>query len=180
MILVSLVAAQEIYAGRGRRTGTPSRDRGSLYVLWLLIGLGYAAAFYLWRQRGGPPGPRLGNGALWVGFAVLLAGMALRLWAVRTLGPWFTFVVKVSDDQPVVESGPYRLLRHPSYTGAILGGVGLGLSLRYALAPLIVAVPMTAGMLIRIRVEEQALLAGIGAPYRAYMTRTKRLVPYLW
>jgi protein-S-isoprenylcysteine O-methyltransferase Ste14 len=177
--LTILLIAQEVYAGRRSRADAQARDRGSLYVVWLLMGLGYFTAFSLWGSSH-PPGPRLARWALGVGAAVALAGMALRVWSVRTLGRYFTFVVKVTDDQPVIQTGPYRLLRHPSYAGALLTGVGLGLSLRYAYAPLIIAVPQLLGLAIRMRVEERALAEAIGEPYRAYMRRTKRIVPFIW
>ena len=86
----------------------------------------------------------------------------------------------VSGDQKVVDTGPYRWLRHPSYTGGALEGIGIGLSLRYGLGPVIVGGGMLASYLIRIAVEEKALAEGIGEPYRAYMTRTKRLIPFVW
>jgi protein-S-isoprenylcysteine O-methyltransferase len=179
LALVSLMVVMEIYASRVRRTDAPTRDRGSLFAIWGLIGLGYWSAFSLWGVSH-PPGPRLGAWALWAGMAVALAGIVLRVWSVATLGRYFTYVVKVTPDQPVVETGPYRLLRHPSYTGALLTGLGIGLALRYALAPAVIVVTSLAGYAIRMRVEERALAEGIGEPYRAYMTRTKRLIPFVW
>ncbi|MBS0332410.1 MAG: isoprenylcysteine carboxylmethyltransferase family protein [Proteobacteria bacterium] len=178
MGLVSGVALVEIYASRRRRAGAQTRDRGSLLMILPLIGAGYAVGFGLWDA--GPPPPYLGLWALWAGAAVAVAGMALRLWSVATLGKYFTYVVKVSPDQAVVEHGPYRRIRHPSYTGGLMTAVGIGLSLRYAWAPLLIGLPNLAGYLIRIFVEEAALAQGLGAPYRDYMRRTKRLIPYVW
>jgi protein-S-isoprenylcysteine O-methyltransferase Ste14 len=177
-ILLSLLALLEVYANRLRRAGVASGDRGTLLIVMLLVGGGYWAGLSLWAA--GPPGPRLGAWALWAGAAVALCGMALRLWAVVTLGQYFTYTVKVSPDQKVVDSGPYHLLRHPSYTGGLLMALGIGLTLRYAWGPLLVAGPSLAGYLIRIRVEERALAEGIGAHYRYYMQRTTRLIPFVW
>lgn len=160
-----------------RRADAAERDRGSLLAVQVLAGLGYFVAFSQWRQR---PGPELASWALWAGAAVALAGMALRVWSIVTLGRWFTVRVRVSEDQPVVDSGPYRLVRHPSYAGALVAALGIGISLRYALAPLFTVLPQLVGLLIRVRVEEQALLEAIGEPYRAYRMRTKRLIPYVW
>lgn len=179
MVLTVLLVAHEAYAGRLSRREAQARDRGSLYAIWALTALGYFLAFSFWGARA-PPGPRLGPWALWVGAAAAAAGIGLRFWSVRTLGRYFTFLVKVTTDQPVIEAGPYRLLRHPSYAGAVLTGIGVGLSLRYALAPLIIAVPQTLGLILRMGVEERALSEAIGEPYRAYMRRTKRLVPFVW
>jgi protein-S-isoprenylcysteine O-methyltransferase len=178
-LLVVLLAGMEIYASRVKRAEADTRDRGSLFVIAGLIAASYWIAFWLWAYHR-PPGPLLGDWAIWVGAAVAVAGAALRIWSVRTLGRYFTYVVKVSDDQPVVESGPYRLLRHPSYTGALLVAIGIGLSLRYVLAPVILGGMQLVAYSIRMAVEERALAEGIGEPYRAYMRRTKRIVPFLW
>jgi protein-S-isoprenylcysteine O-methyltransferase Ste14 len=179
IVLVALMMAMESYAGRVQRPDAERRDNGSLYVIYLLQLGGFATAFGLWGSGHAPP-PRLGAWALWAGAAVELVGMALRVWAVKTLGQYFTYVVKVSPDQKVVDTGPYRLLRHPSYTGGALAGIGIGLSLRYGLGPVIIGGAMLASYLIRIAVEERALVGGIGEPYRAYMQRTKRLIPFIW
>jgi protein-S-isoprenylcysteine O-methyltransferase Ste14 len=179
LVLVTAMMLGEAYAGRLQRVDAQRRDNGSLYVIYLLQLGGFGTAFSLWGS-GRAPGPWLGAWALWAGAAVTLAGLALRVWSVRTLGQYFTYVVKVSADQKVVDVGPYRLLRHPSYTGGLLIGIGIGLSLRYALGPVIIGGAMLASYLIRIAVEERALAGGIGEPYRAYMTRTKRLIPFVW
>ena len=179
IVLLALMAVTEMYASRVQRGEAPNRDKGSFFAVVGLIALGYWAAFWLW---GWPlrHGPSLGGWAVWAGAALALAGMALRVWSIATLGRYFTYVVKVTPDQKVVETGPYRLLRHPSYTGALLTGIGIGLSLRFAAAPVAIGVTSFLGYWIRIVVEERALAEGIGEPYRAYMGRTKRLIPFVW
>jgi protein-S-isoprenylcysteine O-methyltransferase len=179
LLLVTMMMAMEAYAGRLRRDEAERRDLGSLFFIYLLMTGGFALAFGLWGS-GHPPRPRLGPWALSLGAVVAVGGMALRTWSVRTLGQYFTYVVQVSADQTVVESGPYRFVRHPSYTGGLLTVIGIGLSLRYALAPVIIGGATLASYLIRIAVEERALAEGIGEPYRAYMARTKRLIPLVW
>jgi len=104
----------------------------------------------------------------------------LRVWSVAVLGRYFTYVVQVSTDQQVVDTGPYRLIRHPSYTGALMMAGGIGLSLRHAWPPLLIVATSFTAYLIRMLVEEHALAQGLGEPYRAYMARTKRLIPFLW
>ena len=114
------------------------------------------------------------------GLAVLAAGVALRTWAILTLGRLFKFVVVIQDGHRVVESGPYRLLRHPSYTGALTAFLGVGVALDSWLSVLaLVAIPLAA-ILIRIRVEEAELAAALGTQYTSYADRTRRLVPGLW
>lgn len=110
--------------------------------------------------------------------AVAAAGVAFRLYALRSLGRFFTTRVMVAADQVVVETGPYQLLRHPSYTGALLTLLGVLLCSTnwLTLACFLLAIP---GFAYRIAVEEKALASGLGQPYRDYMRRTKRLIPYV-
>jgi protein-S-isoprenylcysteine O-methyltransferase Ste14 len=114
------------------------------------------------------------------GLVVLLAGLVLRGWSFKALGQYFTHVVMVSSDQPVIATGPYRVLRHPSYAGIILAVIGVGLaSANWAdlAGVLLVTLPP---LFWRIHVEEKALRATVGDRYRAYAARHKRLVPLVW
>lgn len=115
-----------------------------------------------------------------VGMVVLLAGLTLRGWSFKALGDYFTFTVMVSSDQPVVGAGPYRVLRHPSYTGILLACAGVGLAAANWVAfGVTVAAPL-ALLLCRIRIEERALVATLGERYRSYSADHKRLVPLVW
>jgi len=60
----------------------------------------------------------------WIGIACMLLGVALRWHAIRTLGRFFTRDVAVRGDQTVVQTGPYRLIRHPAYSGTLLTLLG--------------------------------------------------------
>jgi protein-S-isoprenylcysteine O-methyltransferase Ste14 len=59
----------------------------------------------------------------------MAVGIAIRQWAVMVLGRYFTTNVRVHPGQTVVEEGPYRWVRHPSYTGMLITFVGIGLAL---------------------------------------------------
>lgn len=114
------------------------------------------------------------------GLVVLLAGQTLRGWSFKTLGDYFTFTVMVSTDQPVVTAGPYRLLRHPSYSGLLLACAGVGLmAANWAGLIAVIMLPL-ALILWRIQIEEQALMATIGDRHRSYSSGHKRLVPLVW
>jgi protein-S-isoprenylcysteine O-methyltransferase len=76
-----------------------------------------------------------------------------------------------------VETGPYRVVRHPSYTGLLLQCAGLGIVLGTALTVFVIIVPASLVLFHRIRVEERALLANFGKRYETYTRRTKRLLP---
>jgi protein-S-isoprenylcysteine O-methyltransferase Ste14 len=113
-----------------------------------------------------------------LGIAVAIAGIALRWYAVLTLGRFFTTRVMTTKDQTVVQKGPYRLVRHPSYTGMLLTVLGVLLCQTnwISLACFALALP---GFAYRISVEESALVSALGQPYVDYMRRTKRLVPFV-
>jgi protein-S-isoprenylcysteine O-methyltransferase Ste14 len=114
------------------------------------------------------------------GLVILVAGLVLRGWAIMVLGDYFTGRVMVSADQPVITAGPYRLLRHPSYTGLLLACAGVGLaSANWIGLAAIVVLPLAA-VLWRIHAEESALLATLGDRYRTYAAQHKRLVPLIW
>jgi protein-S-isoprenylcysteine O-methyltransferase Ste14 len=155
------------------------RDRGSFFVLVASLVLGFAIAGTATSSAPGA-GIRSGRDVVFaIGLVVLAVGVALRFYAVIVLGRFFTLVVMTRSDQPVVDTGPYRRIRHPSYTGFLLALAGVMLIYANWLA-LIGLLPVLAGFLYRIRVEERVLSDELGDPYRSYMRRTKRLVPFLY
>jgi protein-S-isoprenylcysteine O-methyltransferase Ste14 len=111
---------------------------------------------------------------------LLWAGIAFRLWAIHTLGRFFRGVVHVQADHRVVTAGPYRVLRHPSYAGALVAVLGLALAFQNAVSLVALFGCALAGVLYRIRVEEQVLGSALGDAYTAYAAGTSRLVPGLW
>ena len=113
-----------------------------------------------------------------LGVVLALAGIAFRQYAVAALGRFFTTRVMTQPGQTVVETGPYRYIRHPSYSGMLLTVLGVLLCSTdwLSLACFVLALP---GMAYRIKVEEGALIQALGEPYRDYMRRTPRLVPFL-
>jgi protein-S-isoprenylcysteine O-methyltransferase Ste14 len=115
-----------------------------------------------------------------VGMVLMCVGIAVRQWAVALLGELFTIDVRVHPGQSVVDRGPYRWVRHPSYTGLIVTFVGIGLALGNWAGLLVLAVLPTAGLVVRIRFEERALLAGLGEPYRRFAASRPHLFPGLW
>ena len=116
----------------------------------------------------------------WLGLGAIISGGLLRRHCFRMLGRNFTGAVIVTPDQAVVERGAYRYVRHPSYTaGTILFlGIGLALGNWISLAVILGVVAIVYGY--RVNVEERALAAVIGDPYRRYMSRTTRFVPFLF
>ena len=161
------------------RKAASVQDRGSLGLLiglqWVGIALNFALASLL-------PGAALPwpLAFLLLGVICMLLGVALRWYAIWTLGRYFTRAVAVSADQQVVQRGPYRAIRHPAYSGTFLTMLGLGLALTNwaSLAALLTCVFL--GHLYRVSIEEKALSAAIGQPYIAYMHRTRRFIPFVF
>ena len=155
-------------------------DRNSLFVVAVSVALGIGGGFALASDV---HGAALSTGR-WpvfvVGVVLMCAGIALRQWAVALLGEFFTVDVRVHADQIVVDRGPYRWVRHPSYTGLLLIIVGIGLALGNWAALVVIIVVPTAGLVFRIRAEERALLEGLGEPYRRFAEGRPRLVPGVW
>lgn len=128
--------------------------------------------------------PAAGFGGGWApvaaGAAIAVAGIGFRIWAILTLGRFFKFVVVIQEGHEVVTRGPYRFLRHPSYTGGLVALLGIGLALANRLSILAATLIPLAAILVRIRVEEARLVAALGQDYRDYAARTRRLIPGIW
>jgi len=112
--------------------------------------------------------------------AIVWFGIGFRLWAIISLGRYFRGIVHIQEGHRVVRSGPYRVLRHPSYAGLLLALFGIALTFANLAAIVIYFAGILAGVLYRIRVEERILLDGLGEDYAQYMRETDRLVPGVW
>jgi protein-S-isoprenylcysteine O-methyltransferase Ste14 len=161
---------------RFRDTARSPEDRGTFRQIMLTVYGSQAAALVelVLRRPAELPFDVLGMGAL----VAMGAGLALRTWAIATLGGWFTLRVGVTPAQRLVRAGPYRLIRHPGYAGAFLAFVASAILLRAWVAAALGAVALYAAFRRRIHHEER-LLAGELPGYRAYMARTGALLPRL-
>jgi protein-S-isoprenylcysteine O-methyltransferase len=154
------------------------RDTGVVIALSLAGAFGIALAV---TDAGVGPSVAAQRWPLFVvGIGLSLGGLALRGWAIATLGPFFQARLVIQQDHSVVSDGPYRVVRHPSYVGPVLmfGGIGLLLDNWVALAVCLV-LPIGA-YIRRIAVEEQLLANGLGAEYERYRETTWRMLPGVW
>jgi protein-S-isoprenylcysteine O-methyltransferase Ste14 len=161
-----------------RATGPRTRDP-SYFVLLLALLAAIFAAEVLGR-RGRLPWP---GGLVWpvvAGLVLMAAGIALRAWSIVTLGRFFQYQIKVQPGHQVVTSGPYRFVRHPSYTGIAMVLAGIALASGDVWSLLAVAVLGGAGLAVRIRTEERQLTQTLGAEYERFAAGRKRLVPGVW
>jgi protein-S-isoprenylcysteine O-methyltransferase Ste14 len=110
--------------------------------------------------------------------ALVVLGIGLTIWARVVLGQNWSGRVTLKEGHELVERGPYRLVRHPIYTGALLALVGTALAVD-ELRALIAIAPIFVGMLLKVRLEERWLREEFGARYDAYAARTKALVPFV-
>jgi protein-S-isoprenylcysteine O-methyltransferase Ste14 len=115
-----------------------------------------------------------------VGLILMCVGSGFRTWAMVTLGEFFKLTVTIQENHRVVEGGPYRLVRHPSYLGGIVAMVGFGLMEGDWVSVALILLATLAALAVRIRVEERTLLTELGEPYAAYARRTSRLIPGLY
>jgi protein-S-isoprenylcysteine O-methyltransferase Ste14 len=160
------------------KSGT-KQDRSTLGIIWLVIAVSIMAGIFVALSF---PAAALPHGRMFASAGVVLfvAGLILRWWAIITLGRFFTVDVTIEKDHELVERGPFRVVRHPSYTGVLLAFVGLALTLRNWAALLVILVPIGAAFIHRMDVEEDALSRALGPRYAEYMKRTKRLVPFVY
>lgn len=177
LVYVLWVGTEQVRNIKRRPSLADRRDRRSWSVLIaalsIAIVLDFACALLVPGAAFGPAAPVL----FVAGLCCVLAGMALRWYAVAVLGRFFTVEVATQAGQTVIEDGPYRYIRHPAYTGLLLSLIGIALALGNWVG--VIGMLVLAGIALgyRIAVEEAALLAALGEPYAQYMQRTWRLVP---
>ena len=163
---------------RARVTGKRN-DRFSMLAIVIGITAGIFAAFYgtgIAATRIAAPDALV----VGLGVALIWAGVAFRLWAVRTLGRFFRITVTTQDDHRLIETGPYRRLSNPSYTGMMITMAGIGLAMGNWASLAGILILSALGLAWRIRVEERSLRARFGAEFDAYRKARWALLPPLW
>jgi protein-S-isoprenylcysteine O-methyltransferase Ste14 len=170
-ILILLIELRILLRNRAK-----GDDKGSLgfvligifLPLVVIIGLGYLGF--------GRIGPGLVN---YFGLVILLFGFGLRQWSITILGRFFLPVVKKQKGQSIIKEGPYRYVRHPSYTGLLFELVGVALAFANWISVIVVLVLFVSAISYRIRIEEEFLTREFG-DYGEYKKRTWKLVPFVY
>src|SRR2546426_9662080 len=162
---------------RLRRRGATrvKRDRGSGALIIFTVFISIILAFSFGYAGIG----MLPDWAFYLGFFLMFLGILVRQWAIAVLGRFFSLTVRIAEDHRVVETRPYRPVRHPSYTGVLITFIGLALAVQSLGALLVLLGVFSISYGYRMRVEEKALLSELGEDYANYMKRTKRIIPYL-
>jgi protein-S-isoprenylcysteine O-methyltransferase len=162
---------------RSRNRGV-SRDRHSLLILWVVIMLSIWLSIQCvsWFPDATLPHRRA---TYLLGMALFGLGVILRWYSIWYLGRYFTVDVAIAPEQRVINTGPYRFIRHPSYTGALLALIGFALCLGNWMS-ILCMVPIVGAFLWRIHVEERVLIDALAEDYRVYMQGTRRLIPWIY
>lgn len=154
-------------------------ERKSKYVMLVLISAGMLS------------GPFLVEGAkeafqepFWllrqIGLLIILAGIIVRIIAIRQLGENFSKDVDVHQDKSLYQRGLYRFVRHPSYLGELMIFLGVAIVYDHWLASLLAFILPTLAFVYRIQVEEKMLLSFFPVEYADYMKKTKKLIPFIY
>lgn len=165
---------------RQRRQGQmkSSGDKGSLWLLYGSITLGYTLSFSIGATQTGRVYPWEPFFAL--GVMLVTSGLAIRVHSMLTLKRYFTYSVAQVADHQLIETGLYQFIRHPGYLGQLLIFLGISISLSNWLSVLFMLLPTLVGYGYRISVEEKFMLEQLGKKYQDYQQRTKRIVPLLY
>lgn len=115
-----------------------------------------------------------------VGVALMFAGITIRWTAIHALGAFFTGRVQIREGHTLIRTGLYSRLRHPAYTGSLLGYFGLGLAFANWWTLALSFLPYVIAIRYRIRVEEAVLHDAFGPDYAQYVATTKRIVPWVY
>jgi len=165
---------------RTSRKEASIQDHSSMGILIALLWFGVALSFLLAALLPAAALSWQRTTLFLVSVTFIPLGVALRWYAIWTLGRYFTRDVAVSADQQVIQRGPYRFIRHPAYSGTFLTMLGVGLALTNWAGLLALLLCVLAGHLYRVSIEEKALTQTIGQPYVTYMQHTKRFIPWVF
>ncbi|MGD0081217.1 MAG: isoprenylcysteine carboxylmethyltransferase family protein [Methanoregula sp.] len=162
---------------RHRRDGIKleRKDQGS----GLAVNIGIIASIYIAFGFSLVRIAVLPDWVFYPGIALMFGGVIVRQWSIALLGGFFSVLVSVQEGQTIIRRGPYRFIRHPSYTGTLLTLTGIGLAVQSWGALLTLVVMFGIVYKYRIGVEEKALVEQFGNEYVAYMNTTKMLIPFI-
>ncbi|HOT45479.1 MAG TPA: isoprenylcysteine carboxylmethyltransferase family protein [Spirochaetota bacterium] len=113
-----------------------------------------------------------------IGLVIFIAGVCFRIWAIETLGKYYSHSVRKIDGHRIVDSGPYGFLRHPAYTGMITAHVGIAVFYFNYVAAAVLVLLLVPSIVIRILVEEKTLMTVDG--YIEFAKTRKRIIPCVW
>jgi protein-S-isoprenylcysteine O-methyltransferase Ste14 len=171
----------EIYLNRFARSGNiqkERKDQGSEWILWItaFIAVTLASLIAIYSDYSIFLDFRWAQLGLWL----MIFGVVFRFIAIQQLGKFFTVDVILHADHQLIQTGLYKKLRHPSYTGIMITLAGFGLSLNNYLSLVLVVSLFFVALQNRINIEEKALLQKFGMMYEQYSKTTWKLIPFVF
>jgi protein-S-isoprenylcysteine O-methyltransferase len=184
---VAVIIAIECYyiiseiklAARTSRGTDNTLDKGTRRLVWRLSAIGYNMAWLPVIFNFGRL-VILGGWLTWVGIAIMISGVVFRQYAISVLGKFFTATIQIKKDHELIQTGPYRYIRHPSYLGILIMAFGLGIAMANWISLLLCLVLPTIGLMQRIRFEEKELEQHFGKQYQDYKKNTRRVIPFIY
>lgn len=163
---------------RRKSNVTNSGDKGSLWLLYISISVGYFLSFSIGATK-------IGRIYHWdvffvIGMVLIAVGLIIRILSILTLKQYFTYSVVQVENHKLIETGLYKSIRHPGYLGQLIIFLGISISLSNWLSIVLMMIPITIGYLYRIITEEKFMLEQMGENYLNYKHRTKRLIPKIY
>ena len=185
--IIAIVAVSYLYGffevflnfrQKSKSNVTTSRDKGSLWLLYGLITVGYALSFAIGATKIG----RIydWNTFFAFGMALFVIGLLIRIHSLLTLKQYFTYSVSKMENHKIIATGLYKFIRHPGYLGQLIIFIGISTSISNWLSTLLMMIPVSLGYLYRIKVEEKFMADQLGEDYKNYQERTKRIIPLLY
>jgi len=172
----------------------------SLYLLWIIYELKASGNDVKQKSEISDRGTREFYGlsqsltilsALWVGsiwhelnlyhiagFIIFISGGIFRIWAIQTLGKYYSHIVRKIDGHKIIDTGPYKYIRHPAYTGMITAHVGITIFYFNYYTLGIFLLLLIPAIIARIIIEEKTLFSIEG--YSEYSMQRKRIIPFVW
>jgi len=171
----------EIFMSRRQQNSrkiSKSGDKGSIWLLTISISLGYWLSFLIASTK-------IGRIYHWntffvIGSVLALIGLIIRVTSILQLKQQFTYTVTKIENHELIETGLYKIIRHPGYLGQLIIFLGISTCLSNWLSILLMIIPVLLGYLNRINVEEKFMAEQMGQKYLDYQKRTKRLIPAIY
>lgn len=163
---------------RSKSTDKKGTDKRTELYLWLIIVFSITAGTIISFNMYSPI--YLNEQLKYIGLSTIIIGIIIRFIAIKQLGKFFTVDVTIREGHQLMQSGFYKLLRHPSYTGCLLSFLGYGITLNNWFSLTVVFTPILLIFIYRMNVEEKVLIQQFGEKYASYMRKTKRLVPFIY
>lgn len=163
---------------RSKANDKKNEDKNSLAFIWITIVICITLAVYISSNYYWPIAPF--KAIQYVGLALIITGIILRLLIIDSLGKYFTADVTIREGHQLKKDSFYKYLRHPSYSASLLSFIGFGLSLNNWVSLILIVIAILFAFIRRINIEEKMLTEHFGQEYIDYKRSTYRLVPFIY